>query len=112
MPPTTFLKDDTSQRIFNILKASTIQLQIPDYLDADEVNDVLEDATILAQYDNEHNFCVLAAWIDKDDPLHTMIYFSRFFNIGSKTVVSHDANENNLIDMILKLSELSNRHFA
>jgi hypothetical protein len=72
-----------------LLKSKFIELNIPSYLDATEVNNILDDANILAQWDNGHNFCVLALWTDSSDPLYSSIYFSRFFEIGGKTVVSH-----------------------
>lgn len=94
-----------------ILKGRTVELKIPDYLDANEVKTVLTDAVILWQRDNTYNFCVLALWPNKNDISNSMIYFSRFFTLGKKTMVSHDVSHNNLFGGLVQLAEIANKEF-
>ncbi len=106
----TIRLNPTDQDIMRNIHFNQQELEIPEYLDKDEVNEVMEGATILWQEDNESNFTVLGVWINEESPFHSMVYFSRFFKIGENTHVSHDATGNNLIQTIMKLSEKLN-HF-
>jgi hypothetical protein len=103
--------DKTDASILKRINLCKEDFSIPSYLDKDEVMEVLEDAIVLKQWDNEHNYCVLCAWVDEDSPFNTLFYFTRFFTIGNKTVCSHDATGDNLFDMMVKVSELANKHF-
>lgn len=93
------------------LKGRTIDLEIPDYLDTNEVKTVLKDAVILWQKDTGYNFCVLAVWPNKNDVVDSMIYFSRFFKLGKKIMVSHDVAQNNFVDGLVQLAEIAVKYF-
>ena len=111
IPTKTASLNNTDMDIFRLISTLQEKLEIPAYLDVAEINETLEDATILWQSDNGHNFCVLACWVDLERPFNSIVYFTRFFGIGQLTVCSHDATGDNLLDALFKITEIANKHF-
>jgi len=90
------------------IKCAAQEVSPPDFIDAAEVNRIIEGATVIEQYYNEDNYCVLSVWVNEREPEMSSVYFSCFFNLNGKTVVSHDAYGGNILTALIKFSNLIN----